>query len=75
MGGRESDGHAPPRKLTRTEEDASEDDSAPDFSFSQMQAHSQDEAEAEQRTKEMSLVSLICWGVVTENVYAGGSAW
>lgn len=58
--GRESDGFAPPRKLSRVNEDESEgydEDSAGDFTFTQMQAHSQDEQEAVERTKEMKMVS------------------
>ena len=55
-GGRESEGHAPPRKLTRTDEE-SEEDSAPEFSVSQMHALSQDEEEAVRETKGMSMVS------------------
>lgn len=57
-GGRESDSYAPPKKLTRVEEeDSYERDTQPEFSFSQMHAQSQDELEAEQRTKEMKMVS------------------
>ena len=57
--GRESDPQAPPRKSSRVEEeeDLYEGDSPPEFSFSQVQAQSQDELEAEQHTREMKLVS------------------
>ena len=68
-GGRESDPKAPPRKLSRVEEeDLDEGDSPPEFSFSQVGAQSQDELEAEQRTKEMKMVSGDrCSGVVKNN--------
>ena len=57
-GGRESDPKAPPRKLSRMEEeDLDEGDSSPEFSFSQVGAQSQDELEAEQRTTGMKMVS------------------
>ena len=58
IGGRESDPKAPPRKLSRMEEeDLDEGDNSPEFSFSQVGAQSQDELEAEQRTKGMKMVS------------------
>ena len=59
--GRESNGHAPPRKQSRLDEEESDDvddDSAGDFTFTQMQAQSQDEQEAVERTKEMKMVSF-----------------
>lgn len=58
-GGRESDSKPPPRKLSRMEEEdlPVEGDGSPEFSFSQVGAQSQDELEAEQRTKEMKMVS------------------
>lgn len=56
--GRESDGFHPPRKQSRVDEgepndDEEGEDSAGDFTFSQMQAQTQDEQEAVERTKEL----------------------
>ena len=57
--GRESDGFHPPRKQSRVDEGEPNDDeeegedSAGDFTFTQMQAQTQDEQEAVERTKEL----------------------
>jgi gluconate kinase len=54
--GRESDGFHPPKKQSRVDEgepNDDEEDSAGDFTFTQMQAQTQDEQEAVERTKEM----------------------
>lgn len=54
--GRESDSFPPPRKQSRVDEeepDDDEEDSGGDFTFTQMQAQSQDELEAIEGTKEL----------------------